>query len=44
MNFDLSTLEALILNKNLLGLRAGDSKEKILEVFGTPIDVALQRL
>lgn len=43
MNFDLSTLEALILNKNLLGLRAGDSKEKILEVFGTPIDVAAQR-
>jgi len=43
MNFDLSTLEALIVNKNLMGLRVGDSKDKILEVFGTPIDVVPQR-
>lgn len=43
MNVDLSTLEALILSKNLLGLRVGDSKEKILDVFGAYIDFAPQR-
>lgn len=31
------------MNKNLLGLCVGDSKDKILEVFGTPIDVVPQR-
>lgn len=43
MNVDLSTLEALILNKNFMGLCVGDTKEKTLEVFGAPIDVVPQR-